>query len=100
MIQYCSFLTFFLLLKMEGKSVKDHPVIERLVHIKTLFEKLKPLDQKLQYQIDKLTQAATGQATALKYKPRLEEMAIPTQEKESSSAVSDDEISDDESKGT
>ncbi len=74
MISYCSFLSFFLLLKVEGKDVKAHPVIDRLVYIKTLFEKLKPLDQKLQYQIDKMTQAATGQATALKYKPKLEEM--------------------------
>jgi hypothetical protein len=33
-----------LLLKVEGKEVKNHPVIDRLVHIRTLFEKLKPLD--------------------------------------------------------
>ena len=94
MMSYCSFLTFFLLLKVEGKSVKEHPVIERLVHIKTLFEKLKPLDQKLQYQIDKMTQAATGQATALKYKPKLEALTMPTQQEDSSAKASDDDISE------
>lgn len=100
MISYCSFLTFFLLLKIEGKDVKSHPVIDRLIYIKTLFEKLKPLDQKLQYQIDKMTQAATGQATALKYKPKLEEMQMPVQGaevEESDKNASDSGISDNDS---
>ena len=47
LMSYCTFLSFYLLLKVEGKAVEDHPVIGRLTHIKTLFEKLKPLDQKL-----------------------------------------------------
>ena len=47
MLSYCSFLTFYLLLKLEGKTVENHPVIGKLVHIKTLFEKLRPLDNKL-----------------------------------------------------
>ena len=49
LMSYCTFLTFYLLLKVEGKPVENHPVIHKLTHIKTLFEKLKPLDQKLQY---------------------------------------------------
>jgi Sas10/Utp3/C1D family len=44
LLSYCSFLSFYLLMKIEGKSVKDHPVIFKLAHIKTLIEKLKPLD--------------------------------------------------------
>ena len=47
LMSYCTFLSFYLLLKVEGKDVKDHPVIYKLTHIKTLFERLKPLDQKL-----------------------------------------------------
>jgi U3 small nucleolar ribonucleoprotein protein LCP5 len=54
MISYCQFLTFYLLLKVEGKNVEGHAVIDRLTYIKTLFEKLKPLDVKLQYQITKM----------------------------------------------
>lgn len=44
LLSYCTFLSFYLLMKVEGKSVKDHPVIFKLAHIKTLIEKLKPLD--------------------------------------------------------
>ena len=49
LLSYCTFLSFYLLLKLEGKSVTDHPVIFKLAHIKTLLEKLRPLDAKLQY---------------------------------------------------
>jgi hypothetical protein len=31
-------------MKVEGKNVENHPVVFKLAHIKTLFEKLKPLD--------------------------------------------------------
>jgi hypothetical protein len=58
MLSYCSFLTYYLLLKLEGKRVENHPVVGKLVHIKTLFEKLRPLDAKLQYQIDKMLKQA------------------------------------------
>ena len=47
LMSYCTFLAFYLLLKVEGKPVENHPVIHKLTHIKSLFEKLKPLDQKL-----------------------------------------------------
>jgi len=44
LMSYCTFLAFYLLLKIEGKPTENHPVINKLTHIKTLFEKLKPLD--------------------------------------------------------
>ena len=47
MLSYCSFMIFYLLLKVEGKSTEKHPVIYKLAHIKTLFEKMKPLDEKV-----------------------------------------------------
>lgn len=47
LLSYCTYLSFYLLMKVDGKSVKDHPVIFKLAHIKTLLEKLRPLDQKL-----------------------------------------------------
>ena len=51
MLSYCSSIVFYLLLKSEGRSVKDHPVIERLVEIRLYLEKLRPIDKKLQYQV-------------------------------------------------
>lgn len=44
LLSYCTFLSFYLLMKLEGKEVTDHPVIFKLAHIKTLMEKLRPLD--------------------------------------------------------
>ena len=44
LLSYCTFLSFYLLMKLEGKQVSDHPVIFKLTHIKTLLEKLRPLD--------------------------------------------------------
>ena len=49
---YCTFFAFYLLLKVDGKSVDNHPVIHKLTHIKTLFEQLQPLDEKLQLQFN------------------------------------------------
>lgn len=55
MMHYCQNLTFFILLKVEGHAnLHSHPVVLRLVHIRTLMEKLRPLDQKLSYQITKM----------------------------------------------
>jgi hypothetical protein len=34
--------------------VRDHPVVLRLVEIRTYLEKLKPIDRKLQYQVRSL----------------------------------------------
>jgi U3 small nucleolar RNA-associated protein 3 len=58
LLSYCSFLSFYILLKTEGVSTKDHPVIGKLLYIKTLLERLRPLDQKLQYQVDKVIRTA------------------------------------------
>lgn len=77
LMSYCTFLSFYLLLKVEGKPVENHPVIHKLTHIKTLFEKLRPLDQKLQYQIEKmsnLTDAAAKGAGVLAHKPNLKDL--------------------------
>ncbi|KAL2629616.1 hypothetical protein R1flu_014302 [Riccia fluitans] len=75
LLSYCQSIIFYLMLKAEGRSVKDHPVIARLVELRLYLEKIRPIDKKLQYQIDKLLKAAktpgvAGQKEdALKFKP-------------------------------
>ncbi|RUP45201.1 hypothetical protein BC936DRAFT_148490 [Jimgerdemannia flammicorona] len=59
LLQYITNLAFFLHLKLSGKQVGGHPVVESLVELRTLLEKMKPVEQKLKYQIDKLVRAAT-----------------------------------------
>lgn len=46
------------MLKAQGKQVKDHPVINQLVRIRAIIEKMKPIEKKLSYQIDKLVRSA------------------------------------------
>jgi len=48
MVSYCTFIVFYLLMKVEGKPTEKHPVIYKLAHIKTLMDKLKPLDEKME----------------------------------------------------
>lgn len=73
MLSYLTNISFYLLLKATGGKVKDHPVIGQLVELRTVMEKIKPLEQKLQYQIDKLVRTAnTGQTSKgdpLRFKP-------------------------------
>eukprot|EP01147_Barroeca_monosierra_P006510 gene6510-7501_t len=53
-LDYLSNITLLLNLKMRGKSIVGHEVIERLVLLRVFMEKIKPLDKKLKYQIDKI----------------------------------------------
>eukprot|EP01130_Rhizamoeba_saxonica_P009165 TRINITY_DN3724_c0_g1_i1.p1 TRINITY_DN3724_c0_g1~~TRINITY_DN3724_c0_g1_i1.p1 ORF type:complete len:585 (+),score=188.66 TRINITY_DN3724_c0_g1_i1:15-1769(+) len=77
LLSYCTNICYYLLCKADGKPVKDHPVIDHLVHTRVIIEKLAPLDNKLKYQIDKLLKiAALGSSEglnegALKHKPNL-----------------------------
>lgn len=88
LLNYCINICFYLLLKTEGRSVKNHPVIEQLVRVRLLLEKMRPLDQRLKYQIDKLLKMATlGENSAeldpkLKHKPKLSAF-VPVGENES-----------------
>ena len=57
LLHYCMHLVFYILLKAEGRPVRDHPVIARLVEIRAFLEKARPIDKRLRYQMDKLLNA-------------------------------------------
>ena len=60
LLSYCTHIVFYLMLKAEGQSVQNHPVMKRLVEFRTYIEKTKPIDKKLHYQIEKLLKASEG----------------------------------------
>ncbi|KAJ8278778.1 hypothetical protein COCON_G00058440 [Conger conger] len=55
---YLQDLTHLISIKSEGKSLKENCALYRLVTVRTILEKMRPLDQKLRYQIDKLVRTA------------------------------------------
>ena len=58
LLSYCINVTFYLLLKAQGESVKEHPVIAALLRHRVMIERLRPLEQKLKYRLQKLLQLA------------------------------------------
>ncbi|KEG11877.1 U3 small nucleolar RNA-associated protein 3 [Trypanosoma grayi] len=65
MLSYCMHVTFYLLLKTEGKKVAGHPVIDNLVEIRVYLEKLFPLEEKLHYSLNRLLSGKTTAAAHL-----------------------------------
>lgn len=48
-----------------GKKIERDPSIDRLIEIRTVLEKIRPIDYKLRYQIDKLVKTTiTGVTNA------------------------------------
>ncbi|TVU36091.1 hypothetical protein EJB05_18004 [Eragrostis curvula] len=62
LLGYCQDIVYYLLRKAKGLSVDGHPVVRSLVEIRLFLEKIRPIDKKAEYQIQKLTNAADGAA--------------------------------------
>lgn len=75
LLQYCINLSFFTLLKLNGKKISEHPIVEDLARIRVTLEKLKPLDQKLKYQVDKLLKMAASGSSDFGIDPKLKHKA-------------------------
>lgn len=61
LLSYLINLTYVVLRKCSGEPIEGHPCIDRLIEIRTVLEKMRPIDHKLKYQIDKLVKnAVTG----------------------------------------
>nr|SVE76134.1 EOG090X0IJO [Daphnia hispanica] len=59
LLKYLLNLNCILLKKVSGESIKGSSSIERLVEIRTMLERMRPVEHKLRYQIDKLLKIAT-----------------------------------------
>ncbi|KAK2886266.1 neuroguidin [Channa argus] len=55
---YLQDLTHLISIKTEGSKIKDSEALNRVVTIRTVLEKMRPLDHKLKYQIDKVVRTA------------------------------------------
>lgn len=60
LLNYCQSLVYYLVRKAKGLSIEGHPVIRSLVEIRLFLEKIRPIDKKMQYQIQKLTSFTVG----------------------------------------
>ncbi|XP_070623172.1 neuroguidin [Erythrolamprus reginae] len=73
LLLYIQDLAHLMLEKTSGHSVANHPALLRLVETRTVLEKMRPIEQKLKYQVDKLVKAVVTGGLAdddpLKYKP-------------------------------
>ncbi|PIA28897.1 hypothetical protein AQUCO_06500022v1 [Aquilegia coerulea] len=58
LLNYCQSVVYYVLRKTKGFSVEGHPVVQSLVEIRLFLEKVRPIDKKLHYQIDKLLKIA------------------------------------------
>ncbi|ORX69524.1 hypothetical protein DL89DRAFT_267721 [Linderina pennispora] len=58
LLSYISGLAQFSLMKLHGQQINGHKVVRDLVEDRTVLEKMKPLEQRLKYQIDKLLRNA------------------------------------------
>ncbi|GAU90983.1 hypothetical protein RvY_03324 [Ramazzottius varieornatus] len=63
MLNYLQNLTFLMLKKASGVSIKDDPATLRIVEIRTVLERMRPMEKKLRYHIDKLLNAATSKSS-------------------------------------
>lgn len=100
LLHYVASLVFYVLMKAEGRPVQDHPVIARLVEIRSYLEKIRPIDKRLKYQIEKLLSAAEmtrqgagevampseARGGALSHKPRPGALVLDADEAETEKA--------------
>ncbi|PRQ21058.1 hypothetical protein RchiOBHm_Chr7g0234971 [Rosa chinensis] len=60
LLHYCLSLVYYLLRKAKGLSISGHPVVQSLVETRLFLEKIRPIDKKMQYQIEKLTKVTAS----------------------------------------
>ncbi|XP_054793136.1 protein THALLO [Prosopis cineraria] len=65
LLLYCQAITFYLLIKSEGKPVHEHPVMARLEEIKKLLDRIEKLDAKLPITFDDIVEESQGLKKAL-----------------------------------
>ncbi|KAG8596153.1 hypothetical protein GDO81_001754 [Engystomops pustulosus] len=95
LLLYMQDLVHIIMQKTSGRSLKENPGIMRLVETRTVLEKMRPIEQKLKYQIDKLLRAAVTGSLAendpLRFKPNPQNLMSKLEESEEEDSDKDDE---------
>lgn len=99
LLSYLINITYVVLRKCSGESIEGDPAIDRLIEIRTILEKIRPIDSKLKYQVDKLVKTAitgySNEQDPLSHKPNpdhlVNKVAGNVDDKESSDEQSEKE---------
>ncbi|XP_070709142.1 neuroguidin [Pempheris klunzingeri] len=96
---YLQDLTHLIAIKTEGGKIKDSEALNRVVTIRTVLEKMRPLDHKLKYQIDKLLRTAVTGSLAendpLQLRPNPDNLISKLGESEESEDEAENETASD-----
>eukprot|EP00090_Calanus_glacialis_P032972 TRINITY_DN5463_c0_g1_i1.p1 TRINITY_DN5463_c0_g1~~TRINITY_DN5463_c0_g1_i1.p1 ORF type:complete len:336 (-),score=121.34 TRINITY_DN5463_c0_g1_i1:28-978(-) len=102
LLEYNTNLTYLMLKKTKGETIEDEKAVERLCYLRTVMEKIRPIEHKLKYQIDKCVKIAeTGQVSKddpSRFKANPESLASKLGEDVSDDGSDEDEDDDDKDK--
>ncbi|KAF9113948.1 hypothetical protein BGX27_000479 [Mortierella sp. AM989] len=106
LLEYITNLSLVMYRKLNGEAIKDHPAVVSLIEQRTILEKMKPVEQKLKYQIDKLVRAAVvgqqdgeaqmtaGGADPLAFKPNPKNLVLDNAGNDEGDAQDDNQAED------
>ncbi|PIK58073.1 putative neuroguidin isoform X2 [Apostichopus japonicus] len=99
LLSYVIDLTHLMLMKSEGKKLEGDKTIERLVETRTVLEKMRPVDMKIRYQVDKLIKTATSGEIApndpRRFKPNPDNLVSKLQQEDSEEEGDDEDDAED-----
>ncbi|KAF4688092.1 hypothetical protein FOZ63_005948, partial [Perkinsus olseni] len=92
LLSYMGNLGYYMTLKKRGGSVAEHPVVAQLAWQRALMERMRPIEQKLKYQIDRLVKLASSdgklEEEELEDRPNLASMEKGLEEGDADEGVS------------
>jgi U3 small nucleolar ribonucleoprotein protein LCP5 len=96
MLSYLQNLTLLMLKKASGSSIENDPATLRLVEIRTVLERMRPIETKLKYHIDKLLKASLNDSKSdekdpLSFRPNPDQFISKAAETNGSEDEEDDE---------
>jgi len=98
MSEYLSNLVYLALRKTHGKSISGEPAIDRIVEQRTVLEKIRPMEKKLKYQVDKYIRLAdhaeASENDPLHFKPNLANLDVDEDDGSEDSDGQDEDDSD------